>query len=258
MMYANNSSKSCSINYNITTEVLEWSITGIMGASTIYLNLNNTPWFTNPAIKTGNTNSPLQEETFPDWSFGIALPVTLSSIIFLPNNDGHLNHTSYTNAKGFTETIVITSLTTQIAKLSIGRKRPDYNDRINKNYNITDGLYSFWSGHAAMSFSIATYTSLYIMEHVGHWNNYYYITGKVLSSSILFGMATWTSASRVENNRHYTSDVVVGSIIGSLIAFTIYGIQNEWFFNRYNHDNKKITRFNFTLQPGIIALSYSY
>ncbi len=248
-----------SIQYDKGIEIAEWSSTVVLAGFGTYFSFSKPKWFSEPNLSSPRTDLPIAEESFPDWGFYIAGPLLLSGILFLPNNDGWLNDTTYINTKGFIEAWSLTLFTTQMIKQSVGRKRPDYNQRVVKNYNIADGFYSFWSGHAASSFCIATYSSLYILEHLGVWNDSFHATIKIVSSLLLLAGASWISYTRVENNRHFQSDVLVGGIVGSLTAMIIYAIQNEWFFKRYTHHSLNSDKaFHISILPNNATLTYEF
>lgn len=82
---------------------------------------------------------------------------------------------------------IINTVLTQGLKLAVGRRRPD-------------GLrYSFPSGHASSSFA----TAMVLQRRLG-WK----------AGVPAFGMATYVAASRLQENKHYLSDVVFGAAIG--------------------------------------------
>lgn len=82
---------------------------------------------------------------------------------------------------------------TQALKYTINRTRPD------------GGELSFPSGHTSAAFHGATYI------YLNHDKKYGYIA---------LALATLTGYSRVRANRHYTSDVIAGALIGFLSAKT--------------------------------------
>lgn len=82
---------------------------------------------------------------------------------------------------------IMNAALTQSIKLVVNRERPD------------EGRYSFPSGHSSGTFATATV----LQRHFG-W--------KVGLPA--YGIATYVAASRLQENRHYASDVIFGAAIG--------------------------------------------
>ena len=89
---------------------------------------------------------------------------------------------------------VLTRVVTQGIKLTVQRTRPD------------GGNFSFPSGHSSGTFATATV----LQRHFG-WK-----TGVPA-----YAFATYVAASRLQENRHYLSDVMFGAAIGILAGRTV-------------------------------------
>jgi len=89
---------------------------------------------------------------------------------------------------------VVAETTTLAIKYSVGRVRPDGTG------------YSFPSGHAAATFATAT-----VLERHFGW--------KVGIPAYL--VASYVAASRLENRRHYLSDVAFGAALGIAAGRTV-------------------------------------
>jgi membrane-associated phospholipid phosphatase len=90
-------------------------------------------------------------------------------------------------------------------KYTIGRKRPSaVGDVDSDQFKPFSGRNSFPSGHASVAFAIATT----IADE----------TGDSWSDVALYVGATLTAFARVNDDRHWTSDVLVGGLIGHLSA----------------------------------------
>jgi membrane-associated phospholipid phosphatase len=90
---------------------------------------------------------------------------------------------------------ILTELLVQPVKFATHRERPDSsNDQ------------SFPSGHAAMTFALATV----IERHLG-WKH----------SIAAYAIASYVAASRLHDNRHYLSDVVFGAAVGLIAGRTV-------------------------------------
>jgi membrane-associated phospholipid phosphatase len=88
-------------------------------------------------------------------------------------------------------------------KYSIGRNRPDIAGT-NIEFRPFSGSNSFPSGHTAAAFAIATAVA---DQTTDGWSDY-----------VLYGAATITALSRINDNRHWTSDVLIGGLIGHFSA----------------------------------------
>jgi membrane-associated phospholipid phosphatase len=88
-------------------------------------------------------------------------------------------------------------------KYTIGRNRPDVAGT-NIEFRPFSGSNSFPSGHTAAAFAIATAVA---DQTTDGWSDY-----------VLYGAASVTALARINDNRHWTSDVLFGALIGHLSA----------------------------------------
>ncbi|TRM61846.1 phosphatidic acid phosphatase type 2/haloperoxidase [Schizophyllum amplum] len=136
----------------------------------------------------------------------------------------------------------LTGAVTQFAKVTVGRPRPDVIDRCQpipgsvdptyglSNYTICtqenakvlrDGFRSFPSGHSSLSFAglgfLAFYLAgkLHLFDKRGH-------AGKAWVALTPFAGAALVAISRTMDYRHHWHDVLVGSILGTVMAFFAY------------------------------------
>jgi hypothetical protein len=98
--------------------------------------------------------------------------------------------------------ILATGVTTGL-KYSIGRTRPGASGDPHQ-YRPFSGWNSFPSGHTAAAFAFATS----IADE----------TGDSWSDVILYSGATLTALSRVHDDRHWASDVIIGALMGHVSA----------------------------------------
>lgn len=135
-----------------------------------------------------------------------------------------------------------TGALTQIVKITVGRPRPDFIDRCQAPANATDppfglstwtictqtdsyilrdGFRSFFSGHSSMSFAGLGFLSFYLagkihlFDHRGH-------TGKTWLALSPFSAAALVAISRTMDYRHHWHDVIMGSIVGTLLSYFCY------------------------------------
>lgn len=104
---------------------------------------------------------------------------------------------------GLAASIIASGLITPTLKFVVGRERPTTSSDpfVFKPFS---GNYSFPSGHATQAFVVATV----IAEHYPVW----WVEGLAYGSAALVGYA------RIEQNAHFASDVVAGSLIGWSVA----------------------------------------
>jgi membrane-associated phospholipid phosphatase len=88
-------------------------------------------------------------------------------------------------------------------KYTIGRTRPPFAGDPDQ-FRPFSGSNSFPSGHTATAFAIATAIA---DETDDGWSDY-----------LLYGAATLTAVSRINDDRHWASDVLIGGLIGHLSA----------------------------------------
>ncbi|XP_061889642.1 phospholipid phosphatase 3-like [Entelurus aequoreus] len=128
---------------------------------------------------------------------------------------------------------------TNIAKLSVGRLRPHFLSVCGVTYaslQCTDGTYieplctktdrrlieearkSFFSGHASFAMYTMLYLAFYLQARLT-WKGARLI--KPVLQFFLFLLAFYTGLTRVSDNKHHPSDVVVGYILGALTAYWV-------------------------------------
>lgn len=102
---------------------------------------------------------------------------------------------------------------TSLVKNTVGRLRPsntlDLVERIRVLETPLD--YSFWSGHAAVSFAITIFVVLVLRS----WSRWIYL---IFIWPLLF------TISRIFVGVHYPSDLLVGAIVGSCIGYICYTV----------------------------------
>lgn len=134
----------------------------------------------------------------------IALPVTglvygLGRLSNRPQLAGGALHTA--------GALVAAGIVNGVLKVGFGRGRPDhvgYDSDEFRPMSFADHWQSFPSGHTMVAFSLATA----IAEEIKNpW-----------VSGLAYGTAAMVGWSRVYDNRHWTSDVVAGAILGTVVS----------------------------------------
>jgi len=104
------------------------------------------------------------------------------------------------------ETVAYSQLIVQTVKFSVGRQRPFVHFAQMPVEPDPDHNLSFFSGHSALTFSIAVSTGI-VASRRG------YALAPVVWSTGL-GLATLTAYLRIAADKHYATDVLVGSAFG--------------------------------------------
>jgi membrane-associated phospholipid phosphatase len=114
---------------------------------------------------------------------------------------------------GLASSLIAAGAITPLLKLASGRSRPSQTDG---TFNIGTGGASFPSGHTTQAFALA---SVIASHYESPW-----------VKATAYGLASAVGWSRIENNAHFTSDVVAGAIIGTIVGRTIVKLhQNAQF-----------------------------
>ncbi len=112
------------------------------------------------------------------------------------------------------QNIWLTANVVQLTKVIVGRNRPYMNGSGQIPEATADNRYSFFSGHAALSSSLATTALLATYKNYQGstftWGKATAVTGAAL--------ALTTGILRISAGKHYPSDVIVGIIVGSSIS----------------------------------------
>ena len=108
-------------------------------------------------------------------------------------------------------------LLTHLTKEFVERLRPNDNEQIQHLIRIltTPKGFSFFSGHAATSFSMTTLMVLFLRKRI-KWIGLLYIWPLIFSFS------------RIYVGVHYPFDILTGIIVGILLAFLFYRSYNKF------------------------------
>lgn len=142
------------------------------------------------------------------WSDRLLYGVSFSSLAWGPLLDEHRERALLINAEVFAVNAVITNL----AKILTARERP-YHHYGTLNSQGSDDFASFFSGHTSVAFSQAVTNAMILSESYEQASPYIWAT--------LLGSAGLTGYFRIAGDKHYTTDVVVGALVGSIIGWTI-------------------------------------
>ena len=133
-----------------------------------------------------------------------------------------------------TEALVVGELTAGAIKGVVGRQRPSVRPRNSNSYELfrgfkkDDDFRSFPSGHTTSAFAAAAAVT---SETAGWWPDSRWIIGPILYTG-----AALAGVSRMYDNRHWASDVLVGAGVG-----TFAGLKVVRFIN--SHPDNRVDRW---------------
>lgn len=115
------------------------------------------------------------------------------------------------------ESVVVSSLFTQVVKFSAGRERPFVHvlppDQKALTPNPDDNNVSFFSGHTELAFvlTVATGTVAELRGYEGRW----------LIWAVGLPISVLTAYFRMAADKHYLTDVLTGALVGSAVGFVV-------------------------------------
>ena len=147
---------------------------------------------------------------FPTW-----IPLFLLIIVFLFWKNSRKE--AFWMLLSFTSMLIVLSVTITTTKNIIGRLRPNNEEALNGLIRIVhqSSSYSFFSGHATSSFSIATLAVLFLRKKIP-------LIHFVWIYPFLF------SSSRIYLGVHYPSDIIVGTMVGMFFAWVFYSMHQKF------------------------------
>jgi membrane-associated phospholipid phosphatase len=160
----------------------------------------------------------------PAWSLHVAA-AGLGLAMAAGDDDSRWYH-----IKGLAQAMATSSLVVSALKPLVGRHRPDW------TADSTDGARnrSFPSGHTTNAFVIASYAALYLHGRVFDRDSSALLQGAAYGGLALG--AIMIAAERAYHDRHHVSDVVVGAVIGTASAYTMFRLQDDRFARRASQE----------------------
>jgi membrane-associated phospholipid phosphatase len=141
----------------------------------------------------------------------VAVPVGAYAALFAAAyHDGDLASLP-DDALAVTEAVVYSQIVLQFVKFSVGRQRPyaHYGPHDPSN----DENLSFFSGHSALAFAVVTSAGLIMHERDSPLEPVVWGVG--------LGLAGTTAYLRIAADKHYLSDVLLGSVYGAAVGVVI-------------------------------------
>jgi len=141
----------------------------------------------------------------------------------------------------YEKALLYTYTITEVVKNTIKRKRPDGSDSR-----------SFFSGHTSTAFASSTYLFLELNDFYDKWeltrnNKILKTTFKATTFSALYGWAAYVGYSRINDKKHYLSDVLIGAAVGTAVSYFVY-----------TSYNKKFDAVNLSLNSHTNSVYFSY
>jgi membrane-associated phospholipid phosphatase len=155
------------------------------------------------------------------WSDGLITGLTVAPLLLAAVDHGWSDAKSrdglLTDTVLLAETASVNLALNTVVKHAVGRKRPLTYDSswTEADRSSADASLSFYSGHSATAFAMATATSrIFMIRHPdSDW-----VVPLWLGSEAL---AATTAVLRVESGKHFWSDVAVGALVGSAVGYLV-------------------------------------
>lgn len=190
---------------------------------------------------------------------GMAAVTITCSIVIITTGEAYLVHTKRLHSNSNFNTYLsalykvvgtflfgaaVSQSLTDLAKFTIGRPRPNflavcapvacngYMLQINctgNPRNVTESRLSFYSGHSSFGMYCMLFLSLYVQARMqGKWTRL--VRPTIQFFLVLF--AVYVAYTRVSDNKHHWSDVLVGLLQGALIAVLVVLYVSDFFKQR--------------------------
>lgn len=114
---------------------------------------------------------------------------------------------------GILASLLVSGIITPSFKLTFGRARPNQTDDPLEFHPFQSGYTSLPSGHAAQAFAVASVISAH--------------SDRLWVSASAYTLASLVAFSRVYHNAHWTSDVVAGALIGTLVGRSVVALNRR-------------------------------
>lgn len=155
------------------------------------------------------------------WSDGLIAGLTIAPLLLVAADhgwsDAQAREALLTDTVLLAETASVNMALNTVVKHAVGRKRPlTYDGSWSEaERSSADASLSFYSGHSATAFGMATATSrIFMLRHPdSDW-----VVPLWLGSEAL---AATTALLRVDAGKHFWSDVAVGALVGSAVGYLV-------------------------------------
>lgn len=188
-----------------------------------------------------------QKETIPIWALALIMAVFPAVVMFVVSIGIRRSPYDFHNGLlGLLLSVLLTTIFTQVMKVTVGKHRPDFLARCQPmlngapltqdrplqlwtldvctqtdKYTLKDGMRSFPSGHASTAFAGLVYLSLWMSGKMHVFDRKGYSLKPVLVFMPIVA-AILVAITRVQDYRHSATDVTWGAIIGIIFAIFSY------------------------------------
>lgn len=213
----------------IKWDTKEWIYFAGFTGTTVFLISQDKKLYDFIQDKRSNTSDTISKYFLEPWGSGVYSMPTMG--IFYLQGCLFKNERSKKVAMLGVKSYLLSGVMVQLPKYLFNRHRPYHGDT--SNPNIWDGPFtgdyykSFFSGHTTAAFAVATVVASEYQETI-------YVP--IISYSI----ASLSALSRVNDNKHWVSDVFAGAIYGYAIGKLIYN-HNNWKLNISPYKNRETT-----------------
>jgi len=155
------------------------------------------------------------------WSDGLIAGLTIAPVLLVAADHGWQSEASrealLTDAVLLAQTASVNLALNTVVKHAVGRKRPLTYDGSwsESDRSSADASLSFYSGHSATAFAMATAASrIFMLRHPdSEWVLPLWLGSEALAAT--------TAVLRVEAGKHFWSDVAMGAIVGSAVGYLV-------------------------------------
>ncbi len=185
-----------------------------------------------------NSLGSMDKDIIPKYIFWGRLGIlSVADLLF----DTQITDNSFKQVFLYEKSIIYTYTITEIVKNSIKRTRPDKSDNR-----------SFFSGHTSTAFASSTFlfcelNNFYNNWHLTKYNKTLRTAFKATSFTVLYGWASYVGYSRINDKKHYLSDVLAAAAVGTAVSYFVY--------TAFNTKNDLI---NLNLEGGANSFYFSY
>jgi membrane-associated phospholipid phosphatase len=144
----------------------------------------------------------------------------------------------------FQKSLIYTHTLTEIVKNLVKRERPNgYDNR------------SFFSGHTSTAFAASTFLYLELKDFYRTWSvtrndDLLNTVFNVSSFGLLYGWAGYVGYSRMRDNKHYLSDVLLGAAAGTAVSYLVYKLY-------YGEDSSHSSNIGISALGDNISINYT-
>ncbi|XP_044764372.1 phospholipid phosphatase 5 [Coccinella septempunctata] len=167
------------------------------------------------------------------WCICIGFPTICFAMFFILDPSSRKECKSAIS--GLTLAFSLNAFLTAYIKILVGRPRPDFIERCFPSVkgtdftkctgrldHVYDGRRSFPSGHSSFSFVVMVFMSLFSARRLEIWTTQRMRGLKLIFCTLPLLLATTIAISRTCDYHHHYQDIIVGSVMGSVIAYVTF------------------------------------